>query len=680
MALKHLVIVESPAKAKTINKYLGNQYKVEASMGHIRDLPKSKLGVDLDNQFEPKYVNMGDKRKIISKLKKAAKEADVIYLAADPDREGEAICWHLKHILQKGFKGDIKRVSFNEITPGAVREAFLTPKEINDNLVNAQQARRILDRIVGYKLSPLLWKKVAKGLSAGRVQSVALKIIIDREREIRAFKPEEYWSIEALLASFKDEYKNLPFTAKLDKINGEKAEVSKQEESDKIISELENADYIVKSVKERAKQRKPQPPFITSKLQQEAYGKLRFPAQKTMRTAQSLYEGVNIGTQGTVGLITYMRTDSVNVSKGAMEEVREYINEQYGDDFLSPKPNIFKSRKRAQEAHEAIRPTSVSRTPDEMRQYLDEDQLKLYTLIWKRFVASQMSNAKDMVQTIEIEAAEKYLFKTSLTRNIFPGFSKVYDYRQAKKKDDIVEVPPLTQGEKVDLRELKPEQHFTKPPARFNDASLVKTLEELGIGRPSTYAPTIQTLINRNYVERMNSALHPTEMAELVIDLLVKCFEYLLEVEFTANMEDDLDSIEDGKKEWRTVLDLFYKPFAKKLEDAQENVAKVKKEVVITDQMCEKCGKPLAIKWGRYGKFLACTGFPDCSNTKPLPTGVKCPNEGCDGDLVKRSSKRGRPFYGCSNYPNCKFIANKLPQQDKDKSPEGADNGAESEE
>jgi len=669
---KYLVIVESPAKARAINKYLGAQYKVEASMGHIRDLPKSRLGVQVDKEFEPQYVIPTAKKKIVTKLKKAAKNKEKIYLAADPDREGEAICWHLKWILTKGNKAEIKRVTFNEITPGAVRDAFTHPREINIDLFNSQQARRVLDRLVGYSLSPLLWKKVARGLSAGRVQSVALKLIIDREKQIRAFVSEEYWSIHAELTSGKEDQKDKVFKAKLEKIDGEKINLKTQTDVDGLIEELRHAGYAVSNIDERSKKRKPQPPFITSKLQQEAYTKLRFSSQKTMSIAQRLYEGIDIGSEGTVGLITYMRTDSVNISKTAMTELREYIQNAFGEQYVSPKPRMYKSGKRAQEAHEAIRPTSALHTPDTLKNYLSDDEMKLYDLIWKRFVSSQMSDALDQVRTVEITANTKYLFKTTATINVFDGFSKVYLIADQSKDSDDTEgekkytMPDLKVGEVLNLIDLVSDQHFTKPPARFNDASLVKTLEELGIGRPSTYAPTIQTIIGRSYVERRQGALHPSEIGEIVVDLLVEHFAGLLDVTFTANMEDSLDDVEEGKKEWTNVLRAFYDDFSQKLEVAQEKMKNVKKAVIVTEHVCDICGKSMVVKWGRFGKFLACSGFPDCKYTKSVPTGFRCPTEGCDGDIVRRQSRNKRSFYGCSNYPKCTYTTSKLPQQKKD--------------
>jgi DNA topoisomerase I len=668
---KYLVIVESPAKARAINKYLGPQYKVEASMGHIRDLPKSRLGVNVDHDFEPQYVIPTAKKKAVTKLKNAAKNKKMIYLAADPDREGEAICWHLNWILGKATKAEIKRVTFNEITPAAVREAFLHPRQINLDLFNSQQARRVLDRLVGYSLSPLLWKKVARGLSAGRVQSVALKLIVERERLIRAFVPVEYWSVHAELSSLREEQKEIVFKAKLEKIDGEKAELKKRSDIDGILDVLRSAHYRVSKIDERTKKRKPQPPFITSKLQQEAYNKLRFSSQKTMSIAQRLYEGIDIGPDGTVGLITYMRTDSVGVSKTAMNEVREYIEERFGKTYLNPKPRMYKSGKRAQEAHEAIRPTATARTPEALERYLSEDEMKLYDLIWKRFVSSQMSDAIDQVRTVEILADERYLFKTVVTLTVFDGFSTVYLVQEQKasldeeSEEKALRLPELSVGEDLAFIDLHADQHFTKPPARFNDASIVKTLEELGIGRPSTYAPTIQTIITRGYVERRQGALHPSEIGEIVIDLLVDNFPGLLDVKFTALMEESLDDVEEGKKEWTSVLKNFYGDFAIKLAEAQKKMENVKKHVIVTEHVCDICGKQMVVKWGRFGKFLACSAFPDCTYTKSISTGLRCPLEGCDGDIVRRQSRNKRSFYGCSNYPKCTYTTNKLPQEKK---------------
>lgn len=667
---KKLVIVESPAKAKTINKYLGKDYQVEASMGHVRDLPASQFGVDLENDFAPSYAIITKAKKTVAKLQKLAKGKDTIYLAPDPDREGEAISWHLKEIMSEE-NANIYRVTFNEITKGAILKAFETPREIDMNRVDAQQARRILDRIVGYKISPLLWQKVAKGLSAGRVQTVALRLIIDREEEIKAFKPQEYWQIKARLDSAKPENKGKELIAKLDKIDGKKAEVDNSGFAEEVVKEIKEQQFSVVSIEEKKKKRRAQAPYTTSKLQQEAYTRLRFSAQKTMRTAQRLYEGVDLGdAEGSVGLITYMRTDSVNVSQGAQEEARTYIAEKYGKEYVPATPNEYKSKKNAQEAHEAIRPTMPSRDLDEVRKYLDDDEFKLYELIWKKFIASQMVPAIDNVSTVMISAGERYMFRATGTRNEFKGFLLCYDDTvedTADVKDDKKEnqnMPKLAVDEIMNLLELLHTQHFTKPPARFNDASLVKTLEELGIGRPSTYAPTIQTIIGRSYVERESGALHPTQMGTIVTHLLVEHFKNIFDYTFTAHMEEDLDKVEDGTMDWKAALGEFYDSFKVTFDKAEESMKNVKKVVIESEHVCEKCGKPLLEKFGRFGKFLACSGFPGCRFTAPMPTNVACPEEGCDGMLVKRQSKNRRTFYGCSKYPDCKHITNRLPKKE----------------
>ncbi len=670
---KRLVIVESPSKAKTINKFLGKEYQVEASFGHVRDLPKSKMGIEVADSFKPTYIIPSKARKVVSQLKKAAKGKKEVFLAPDPDREGEAISWHLATILEDDGRV-IKRVEFNEITKDAVRRAFDHPRDINEKLVNAQQARRILDRLVGYELSPLLWKKVRRGLSAGRVQSVALRLIVDREREIKKFVPEEYWSLQAKL--FTDREKDKVFTAKLDRIEDKKVELKNEAETLKIKNLLETSDFKIHSIDKKERVRRPQAPYTTSKLQQEAFNRLGFPAAKTMKVAQGLYEGLEIGDEGTVGLITYMRTDSVQVSKTAEEEVVKFIQDSYGKDFLPESPRVYKSKKGAQEAHEAIRPTSAARTPELMRQYMDDDQFKLYDLIWRKFVASQMANAVDLVTSVEIVSAEKYFFKASGTTNIFQGFGKVFEERQVRKKRKSAEaeeqkedeeeeqrvLPEMQEGEKLNLEELVGNQHFTKPPPRFNDASLVKALEEDGIGRPSTYAPTIYTLLSRFYVQRKGGALMPTDLGETVVDLLVQHFPTVLNLEFTAQMEAELDKIEEGEIEWEQVLKDFYAPFLVDLEKAKVEMQNMKIEPVETDQICEKCGRKMVIRWGRFGKFIACPGFPECRNTKAISTGVKCPQENCGGELVKRKSRRGGPFYGCSNYPTCTYLVNELPK------------------
>jgi len=656
---KSLVIVESPAKASTINKFLGPEYVVRSSMGHVRDLPKSKMGVDIEHDFKPHYIAIAGRKKVVTQLKKELAGKTNLYLAADPDREGEAICWHLASVL--GGKVDIKRVEFHEITKEAVLNAFTHPRQIDLNMVNAQQARRILDRIVGYSLSPLLWSKVGRGLSAGRVQSVALRLIVDREKLIKTFVPQEYWEIEAeLKKQSTEEDKNKIFTAKLEKINGDDLDMKNKSQADEAIKDLENARYIVSDVKESQKTRKPQSPFTTSKLQQESFNKLRFSAGKTMRIAQQLYEGVGLGQQEVTGLITYMRTDSVNISKEALDSVRGYILKKFGRTYLPATPNKYKSKKGAQEAHEAIRPTSVTREPSQIEKYLTPEQYKVYELIWNRFVASQMRPAVYAIVTIDIDAKEgKYLFRTSNSRCIFPGFSAIYpDFREEEGL-----LPVLDKGENLDLVKLLPSQHFTKPPARFSDASLIKCLEEEGIGRPSTYVPIIETIVMRDYVRRITGYLYPTELGMAVADLLIKHFPEILDVKFTAQMEEELDEIELGKLDWQAVLKQFYGPFEKTLNKAHIDMKAIKKEVVQTDQICEKCGKPMVIKWGRNGKFLSCSDFPTCKNAKSLPTGIKCPK--CQGEVVQRRSKKGKMFYGCSNYPNCDYMTRRLPKAEE---------------
>jgi DNA topoisomerase-1 len=660
---KNLVIVESPAKAKTINKFLGKNYTVVASMGHIIDLPKSKLGVDVENDFKPQYVVMADRKKNLSALKKDAKGKEAIYLAADPDREGEAISWHIKNALcETDKKRKCYRVEFDEITKDAVLNAFKHPREIDMHLVNAQQARRILDRIVGYTLSPILWKKVARGLSAGRVQSVAVRLIVEREDQINKFNPEEYWDIEAELKR-KPDAPSEKFTARLEKYKNEKIEIKKQDEAERITGELKKEHFIVGDIKESKKKKNPYPPFTTSKLQQEAFNKLRFSGARTMHIAQTLYEGVDIGGEGSVGLITYMRTDSVKISKDAQGDAHKYILEKFGKKYYPEVPNTYKSKKGAQEAHEACRPTLPLREPNSIKGALTPDQFKLYVLIWNRFVASQMSQAIYSQTTIDINAGE-YLFKTGAMKIVFDGYTAVYADTEDVPKDDEVtknKLPELSVGLALDLLGINPSQHFTKPPPRYSDASLVKALEELGIGRPSTYAPIIQTITARDYVRRESGYFHPTELGIIVVRLLMKHFPKVLDVEFTAKMEDELDGIEEGDADWLIVLRSFYSPFMHSVEAARLEMKDVKKEVVPTNEICSMCGKPMVIKWGRRGKFMSCSDYPTCKNAKSITTGVKCPAAGCDGELVARRSTRGS-FYGCSRYPKCTYIAKKLPE------------------
>ena len=658
---KNLVIVESPAKAKTINKFLGKNYEVCASMGHIIDLPKSKLGVDVEHDFKPEYIVLTDRKKHLAVLKKAIKNKTDVYLAADPDREGEAICYHLKNILYDENK-KFHRVEFDEITKDAVVNAFKHPREIDIQLVNAQQARRILDRIVGYTLSPLLWKKVSRGLSAGRVQSVTVRLIVEREDEIRAFNPKEYWDIIAELKR-KIDRPEQKFTAKLDKYKNDKVDINHKLEADKVVNDLKSAHFTVDDIKESKKRKNPYPPFTTSKLQQESFNKLRFSGARTMMVAQTLYEGVEIGEEGSVGLITYMRTDSVKISKDAQSKAKDYILDKFGKRYYPETPNVYKSKKRAQEAHEAIRPTLPLREPESVKSFLTPDQLKLYQLIWNRFIASQMSPAVYSQTTVSIKAGD-YTFRTSSTAVVFDGYTAVYEAEKEKddeEKDKSV-LPPLSVGQILDLLALLPSQHFTKPPPRYSDATLVKALEELGIGRPSTYAPIIQTITMRNYVTRDSGYFKPTELGGIVNELLMKNFPKILDVEFTARLEDELDGIEEGEADWLIVLKSFYSPFIHAVEQARIHMKDVKKEAVVTDEVCTLCGKHMVIKWGRRGKFLSCSDFPRCKYSKSITTGVKCP-AGCGGELIERRSKRGN-FFGCSHFPKCTFTSRKLPDKE----------------
>ena len=745
-AKKSLVIVESPAKANTINKYLGKEFVVKASLGHVKDLPKSKLGVDIKNDFEPVYELIPGKEKVVKELRTAAKGAGRIFLAADPDREGEAICQHLK-----------------EITPKAIRAAMEKPGRINQHIVDAQQARRILDRLVGYQISPLLWDKVRRGISAGRVQTVALRMIVEREREILAFTPEEYWSIIAKLEGREPP----PFSARLVKIKGKIAEVKNQAEADHILEVVKKSEFLVESVVTKEKKRNPVPPFTTSKLQQDAARRLRFTVKKTMMLAQRLYEGVELGDEGRVGLITYMRTDSTRISDEAMEMVRSYVSDVYGSNYLPEKPVFYKTKKDAQDAHEAIRPTFVGRTPDDLKPYLGEDELKLYRLIWTRFAASQMNPAVYDQTTIEISAKD-YLFRENGRVLKFDGFLRVYEEstdddihaKPTGDEEDDIALPPLTVGEKLRLLDVTPRQHFTEPPPRYTEASLVKVLEEKGIGRPSTYASILTTIQDREYVTKDQGKFRPTELGTVVTDLLVKHFEDIFDVQYTARMEEELDEVEDGKMTWVEALDEFYKKFEKDLKKASKNMENLKRQEIPTDEVCEKCGSPMVKKWGQFGSFLACSAYPECKNTKelaleeppkegqpaadaepepcencgrpmalkrgrfgqflactgypeckttrkiaqagrapkkpdvildetcpkcgqaklamkegrfgefiacsnypkckyikPKTVGVPCPRPGCGGELIERRSKRGKVFYGCAKYPDCDFVA-----------------------
>ncbi len=644
---KSLVIVESPTKAKTIKGYLGKDYIVKSSMGHLIDLPKSRMAVDIENNFEPEYITIRGRGKILKDLKKEAKKSGRVYLAADSDREGEAISYHIKNAIKKDNPDiDVKRIVFNEITERAIKEAVKNPKEIDENLVNAQKARRVLDRIVGYTLSPLLWEKIKKGLSAGRVQSVALKVICEREEEIENFVPQEYWTIEAKLLKNNEE-----FSAKLVQIDGKKVEVKTKQEAEKIVENLEKEEFIVSSVVESQRKRKPTAPFTTSKLQQAAGSRLGFPSRKTMMVAQQLYEGIPIKGKA-VGLITYMRTDSVRISEQAIGEVRGFIADQYGDDYLPEKPRLFTNKGATQDAHEAIRPTSVYRTPESVKPYLTRDQYRLYKLIWEQFVASQMEDA--LIKQIKVEiTAGNSLFRASGQILLFNGFLKLTGIDD---KDENKGLPELKEGEKLTLKELIKEQHHTEPPPRYTDATLVKFLEESGIGRPSTYAPIITTLLNRYYIERKNRQFRPTFLGRLTNNLLNRHFQELLDIDFTSQMEEKLDKIAEGKLQWDKLLKDFYGPFMEVVEKAKKELESYKGVMdEETDYICEKCGSKMVKKLGKYGYFLACSAFPDCRNTMPLPYG-KCPRKGCDGYIVERKTKRKRAFYGCTRYPDCDFM------------------------
>ncbi|MBE6020989.1 MAG: type I DNA topoisomerase [Clostridiales bacterium] len=644
---KTLVIVESPAKAKSIGKFLGSKYKVVASVGHIRDLPKSTLGIDIDNDFEPKYITIKGKGDIVKELKKEAKTAKKVMLATDPDREGEAISWHLAHILGID-ESDPCRIEFNEITKAAITNAAKHPRVINRNLVDAQQARRVLDRLVGYQISPLLWRKIKWGLSAGRVQSAALKIICDREKLIMDFIPEEYWTV---IAEFLGSGRIKTFSAKLAEQDGKKLSIKDKEQADAVLEELRLGEYTVGEIEDKKKTRKPLPPFTTSSLQQDASVKLGFFTKRTMFTAQQLYEGIDIKGEGTVGLISYIRTDSVRVSAEAKEMAKNYITDVYGSEYYAN--NIYSNKKKdVQDAHEAIRPTSIARTPDSIKDSLTKDQYNLYKLIWCRFTASQMSAAQYDVQNIVINNG-RYTFKVIGTTMKFDGFMKVYDI----KDESEIKLPPLEKGQKLQEKSLKGEQHFTQPPSRFTEASLVKLLEEKDIGRPSTYAPIVTTLLERKYVKREKKTLIPTELGFLVTDLMEKYFLNIVDAGFTAQMEDKLDLVETEGNDWKALIGDFYGPFKEELENADRSIEKVKIEDEVTDEICEICGKHMVIKHGRFGEFLACGGYPECKNTRPIvkKVDVKCPK--CGKDIIERKSKRGKIFYGCSGYPECDFVA-----------------------
>lgn len=649
LAYKYLVIVESPAKAKTIEKYLGRNYKVVASLGHIRDLPKSRMGVDFENNYQPDYITIRGKGPVIKDLKKHAKKAEKVFLAADPDREGEAIAWHLSHILKLDSEVE-NRVVFNEITKEAVKNALKNPRNLDKDLIDSQQARRILDRIVGYQISPLLWKKVKRGLSAGRVQSVALKMICDREEEIKNFVPEEYWSIEAKFKKAKN-----VFDANFYGINKKKTKLPDNEAVKNVMNKLdENADFDVTKVVKKERKRNPYAPFTTSSLQQEAAGKLNFRTRKTMMVAQQLYEGISLGKGGTTGLITYMRTDSTRLSNTAKQEAHEVILSEFGEEYAATNPKKQKNSQSAQDAHEAIRATSAMRKPSDIKQYLSKDQYKLYSLIWSRFVASQMKPA--IYDTVRVDIEQNDVrFRANGSQIKFKGYQLAYAETK-KDKDNIL--PDLAEGDKIKLKSIEPNQHFTQPPARYSEATLIKTLEENGVGRPSTYAPTLETIQRRYYVTLANKRFEPTELGSIVNTIIGEFFPNIVDVNFTADMEKDLDAVEEGTKEWVEVIDQFYKPFKEEVTTAEKELEEVEIEDEPAGFDCEKCGSPMVIKMGRYGKFYACSNFPDCRNTKPIvkKIGVTCPV--CEkGEVVERKSKKKRIFYGCENYPECEFTS-----------------------
>jgi len=658
----NLVIVESPAKANTIGRFLGKDYKIVASVGHVRDLPKSQMGVDIDNNFEPKYITIRGKGDIISKLRKEAKNAKKIYLATDPDREGEAISWHLANLLNVDLDEKC-RITFNEITKNAVKNAIKSPRKINMDLVDAQQARRVLDRIVGYKISPLLWRKVKKGLSAGRVQSVATRLICDREDEIENFVPEEYWTIDARLSK---QNARTTFTAKFYGSQNEKIDLKNEEQVNQIIHEIEEEEFIVKKIKKGEKKKSPAPPFTTSTLQQEASRKLGFPAKKTMMLAQQLYEGIDIKGIGPVGLVTYIRTDSTRISSEAQQEARNLIKERYGEEYVPGEIRIFKNKSASQDAHEAIRPTHSSMDPDSIKDSLSNDQFKLYKLIWERFIASQMSSA--VYDTVNVDiAAGKYIFKANGSRVKFKGFMAVYvegrDEETEVNENNMPElgeesnIPVLAEEEVLNKKKIESKQHFTQPPPRYTEATLVKALEEKGIGRPSTYAPIITTILARGYVVKEKKLFYPTELGRIVTDIMKKHFTEIVDVEFTAQLEKKLDDVEEGDKNWVDLMKDFYSQFIKTYKEAESKITQVEIPDEVTDVICEKCGRNMVIKNGKFGKFLACPGFPECRNTKPLveEAGVKCPK--CGGKVLIKKTKKGKKYLGCENYPECTFLS-----------------------
>jgi DNA topoisomerase-1 len=649
---KYLVIVESPAKVKTIKKFLGKNYEVMASNGHVRDLPKSQLGFSEENDYEPKYITIRGKGEILAKLRKEVKKADKIYLATDPDREGEAISWHLTKALKLENK-DVSRITFNEITQSAVKASLKNPREIDTDLVDAQQARRMLDRMVGYRISPLLWAKVKRGLSAGRVQSVALRIVCDREEEIDAFIPEEYWSLEASLLP---EGEKKPIIAKLTDKNGQKLEIKSEEQMNQILDEIKDQNSVVRDIKKGERTKKAPLPFTTSTLQQEASKALNFPISKTMRIAQQLYEGVDIKGQGTVGLITYLRTDSVRISEEADATARSFVENHYGSQYLSEGTTGKKGNAKIQDAHEAIRPTDINRIPSDIKESLSRDQFRLYQLIWKRFAASRMANAVYETTTVNIGLGE-YTFRVSTSRVAFDGFMLAYTEADDEKQEKQVLLKSIDENTKLSVVEFDPKQHFTQPPAHYTEASLVKTLEELGIGRPSTYSPTITTIIARRYITKENKNLYVTEIGSVVNSIMKESFPIIVDEHFTANMESLLDSVADGKLNWKSVVSNFYPDLENAVQIAEKELEKVTIEDETTDEICEACGRNMVIKYGPYGKFLACPGFPDCRNTKPYyeKIGVECPK--CGKDIAIKMTKKGRRYYGCIGYPECDFMS-----------------------
>ncbi len=657
---KYLVIVESPAKVKTIKKFLGKNYEVVASNGHVRDLPKSQLGVDVDHDFEPKYITIRGKGDILAMLRKEAKKADKVYLATDPDREGEAISWHLSKAL-KLEEDDVNRISFNEITQSAVKASLKQPRKIDMNLVNAQQARRILDRMVGYKISPLLWAKVKRGLSAGRVQSVALRIICDREDEINAFIPEEYWTLEAEL---KIPGEKKPLVAKFYGDEKNRITISSKEEMDRITAEVGKEAFQVLEVKKGERVKKAPLPFTTSTLQQEASKALNFPISKTMRIAQQLYEGVDIKGQGTVGLITYLRTDSTRISEEADAQAHDYINRVYGENYAATQTTVKKSGAKIQDAHEAIRPSDITRTPVMVKESLSRDQFRLYQLIWKRFAASRMASAVYETTNVKIGAG-KYRFTVSASKIAFDGFMSVYTSDEDEKAENNVLLKSIDESTKLTQESLDEKQHFTQPPAHYTEASLVKTLEELGIGRPSTYSPTITTILSRRYIVKENKNIYVTELGEVVNQIMKESFPSIVDEHFTANMESLLDSVGEGTVNWKTVVENFYPDLEKAVEAAEKDLEKVKIEDEVTDEVCDVCGRNMVVKYGPHGKFLACPGFPECRNTKPYleKIDVKCPK--CGREIVLKKTKKGRKYYGCEDNPNCDFMSWSRPVEQK---------------